>query len=101
MGDIKKIYVHHINGINIYPFELSVSFNNLSDKEKNEIIFRKENLIEYLYKSNPDKRNLLLAKINDIRRKINLPLFDLDNREGFPLPDFIKNEKTKMFFYPN
>ena len=28
-------------------------------------------------------------------------MFDSDNRELFPLPDFIKNEKTKMFFYPN
>ena len=39
--DIKKICVHHINGINIYPFELTVSFNNLSDKEKKLFLEKK------------------------------------------------------------
>ena len=91
--DIKKFFINQINGINICPFELPNNFINLSDKEKNEIIFKKENFSKYKYKSNTNKISLILEKINDIRRKINISLEYL--------PDFIINEKTKMFFYPN
>ena len=96
--DIKKFFINQINGINICPFELPNNFINLSDKEKNEIIFKKENFSKYKYKSNTNKISLILEKINDIRRKINISL--LRTQEEY-LPDFIINEKTKMFFYPN
>ena len=96
--DIKKFFINQINGINICPFELPDNFDNLTNKEKNEIIFKKENFSKYKYKSNTNKISLILEKINDIRRKINIPL--LKPQEEY-LPDFIINEKTKMFFYPN
>ena len=41
--DIKKFFINQFNGIKICSFELPNSFINLSDKEKNEIIFKKEN----------------------------------------------------------
>ena len=97
--DIKKYFVNKLNGIDIYTFELPDRFDNLSDKEKSKIIFEKENLLEYKYKSNSYKLNLILNKINDIRVKINIPLMHLEKNEC--LPDFIINEKTKMYFYPN
>ena len=101
--DIKKKFINQLNGINICPFELPCFFDNSNYKEKIEIIFKKENLAKYRYKSNTNKIYLILEKINDIRRKINLPLLRhlLNTEQGECLPDFIINEKTKMFFYPN
>ena len=100
--DIKKFFVNQINGINICPFELLDAFDNSNDKEKNEIIFRRDSLSEYKYKSNPNKIDSILEKINDIRRKKKLPLLRplLNSDQGESLPDFIINVKTKMFFYP-
>ena len=97
--DDKKYFINKFNGINIFPFVLSYEFGNLSVKEKNEIIFKKENLQEYEYFTNFDKIDLILNKINVIRTALKLPLLQRD--EDRYLPDFIINEKTKMFFYPN
>ena len=97
--DDKKYFINKFNGINIFPFVLSYEFCNLSVKEKNEIIFKKENLQEYEYFTNFDKIDLILNKINIIRTALKLPLLQRD--EDRYLPDFIINEKTKMFFYPN
>ena len=96
--DIKNFFLNQINRINIYPLKLPDSFENLTNKEKNEIIFKKENFSKYEYKSNWDKISLIRFKINDIRRTINIPIL---RHQGKCLPDFIINEKTKMFFYPN
>ena len=96
--DIIKYFINQFNGINIYTFELPDIFHNLSVKEKNEIVFGKENLAEYKYKSNTNIY-LISNKINDIRRNKNVTLLNICQREN--LPDFIINEKTKMYFYPN
>ena len=97
--DIIKYFINQFNGINIYTFELPDIFHNLSVKEKNGIVFKKENLAKYKYKSNPFKIYLISDKINDIRRNKNMPLLNRCQKEN--LPDFIINEKTKMYFYPN
>ena len=96
--DIIKYFINQFNGINIYTFELPDIFHNLSVKEKNEIVFQKENLAKYKYKSNTNIY-LISNKINDIRRNKNVTLLNICHREN--LPDFIINEKTKMYFYPN
>ena len=95
--DIIKYFINQFNGINIYTFELPDIFHNLSVKEKNEIVFGKENLAEYKYKSNTNIY-LISNKINDIRRNKTMHLL---NRCFLNLPDFMINEKTKMYFYPN
>ena len=97
--DIKKIFINQFRGINISLFELPDRFDSLNEKEKNEIIFKKENTENYKYESNFNKIDLISNKINDIRRKKNIHLLNYDKVEY--LPDFIINEKTKMNFYPN
>lgn len=94
-----NFFINQFNGININNFYLPDRFDNLSDKEKNEIIFKKENKAKYKYESNDNKINLILNKINDIRREKNIPLLDNDGTRY--LPDFIINEKTELFFNPN
>ena len=44
-------------------------FNNLSEKEKNEVVFKQKNVKEYEYKLNENQINLI-DKINGIRKKI-------------------------------
>ena len=50
--DIKKIFINQFRGINISLFELPDRFDSLNEKEKNEIIFKKENTENYKYESN-------------------------------------------------
>ena len=95
----KECFLHQFNGINIKNFDLSLRFSNLSDKEKNEIIFKKENKEKYKYNIDDDKIDLIVDKINDIRRKKNIPLLKY-NKTRY-LPDFIINEKTELFFNPD
>ena len=97
--DMIKFFINQFKGINIYAAELPNGFGNLDDKEKNEIIFKKENLWLYKYKSNTNKIDLILNKINAIRRENNLPLLNKSQEQY--LPDFITKEKTKIYFYPN
>ena len=99
-GDCQIIFIKQLYGINIYKYELPYRFGKVNDKKKNEIIFKKENLAKYEYiLSNSKKIDLILNKINDIRAKNKIPL--LTYNEERHLPDFIINEKTKMFFYSN
>ena len=99
-GDCQIIFIKQLYGINIYKYELPYRFGKVNDKKKNEIIFEKENLAKYEYiLSNSKKIDLILNKINDIRAKNKIPL--LTYNEERHLPDFIINEKTKMFFYSN
>ena len=96
---ITTYFINQFNGINIYDVQLPEGFDNLSDKEKNETIFKKENISKYKYIKNEKRIKLILNIMNDIRRNIYIPL--LKPERGEYIPDFILNEKTKMYFYPN
>ena len=41
-GEIKKIFLNQFKGLNIIKKELPNYFDNLSEKEKNEFIFKKK-----------------------------------------------------------
>ena len=97
-GEIKKNILQKFKGINIIEKELPESFNNLNEKEKNEFIFKKENVKEYEYKLNKSQINLI-QKINDIRKENHIPLLKYYQIEY--LPDFIINEKTQLIFKDN
>ena len=92
-------FINQFNGINIYDVQLPEGFDNLSDKKKNETIFKKENISKYKYIKNEKRIKLILNIMNDIRRNIYIPL--LKHERGEYIPDFILNEKTKMYFYTN
>ena len=94
-GEIKKNILNKFKGINIIKKELPETFNNLSAKEKNEFIFKKENVEGYEYEQNKSQMNLI-QKINDIRKDNNIPL--LKYYQIVHLPDFIINEKTQLIF---
>ena len=96
--DIKTITLNQLNRINIRDFELSLEFDTFNEKVKNDFIFQKDNIEKYEYKLNQNQINLII-KINDIRKKNNLPKLVFEKYEK--LPDFIKNPKTELVFYPN
>ena len=94
----KTILLNQFKGLNIIKKELPKKFDNLSEKEKKEFIFKKENIKEYEYKLNENQINLI-DKINDIRKKNHIPLLKYFEREK--LPEFIINEKTQIIFNNN
>ena len=94
----KTILLNQFKGLNIIKKELPKKFDNLSEKEKKEFIFKKENIKEYEYKLNENQINLI-DKINDIRKKNHIPLLKYFEREK--LPEFIINEKTQIIFNDN
>lgn len=95
--DYKEIYLKQINGINITELEVPLEFDNLNKKKQNYVIFKKDNIERYKYKLNENQINLI-SKLNDIRRKNNISLFEYKEEEK--LPDYIMNKKTEFVFYP-
>ena len=91
-------YLNQINKININEFELPEGFNKLNEKDKNKLIFKKENMEEYSYNLNFDQI-LLIGKLNDIRYQNHLRALEYHEEEK--LPDFIKNTKTLLILFPN
>ena len=91
-------YLNQINKININEFELPEGFNKLNEKDKNKLIFKKENMEEYSYNLNFDQI-LLIGKLNDIRYQNHLRALEYHEEEK--LPDFIKNPKTLLILFPN
>ena len=91
-------YLNQINKININEFELPEGFNKLNEKDKNKLIFKKENMEEYSYNLNFDQI-LLIRKLNDIRYQNHLRALEYHEEEK--LPDFIKNIKTLLILFPN
>ena len=91
-------YLNQINKINIDEFELPEGFNKLNEKDKNKLIFKKENMEEYSYNLNFDQI-LLIGKLNDIRYQNHLRALEYHEEEK--LPDFIKNIKTLLILFPN
>ena len=73
-------------------------FNNLSEKEKNEVVFKQKNVKEYEYKLNENQINLF-DKINGIRKKNHIALLKYFEKEK--LPEFIINEKAQIIFNNN
>ena len=94
-GEIKKIFLNKFKGLNIIKKDLPEYFNNLNEKEKNEFLFKKENVKKYKYKLNKSQINLI-QKINDIRKHNHIPL--LKGYKIEKLPEFIINEKTQLIF---
>ena len=91
-------FLNQINRININDFELPEGFNELNEKDKNKLIFKKGNMEKYSYYLNWEQR-LLIRKINDIRNQKNLHI--LEYYETEKLPDFIINKKTLLILFPN
>ena len=52
----------------------------------------------YEYKLNENQRKLI-EKINLIRKLNNIPILEFNEKNK--VPDFILNQKTELFFYPN
>ena len=96
--DYKSVTVNQLNGINILDYSLPINFTNFSIKEKNEEIFKKDNMKKYQYKLQ-DNQISLITKINNIRNNYNMPMFKFNVVEK--LPDFIINLKAELFFYPD
>ena len=97
-GEIKKNILKKFKGLNIIEKELPEKFNNLNEKEKNEFLFKKENMKEFKYEQNESQINLI-KKINDIRKENHIPLLKYYNI--IFLPEFIINEKTQLIFNDN
>ena len=96
--EIKTILLNQFKGLNIIKKKLPKEFDNLSEKEKNQFIFNKENIKEYEYELNKNQINLI-DKINDIREEKHIPSLIYYEREK--LPEFIINEKTQIIFNNN
>ena len=95
--DDKKLYIlNQINGFDIFGFEFNSEFENLNDKNKLRIIFKKENMRIYEYKLNYSQIKLI-DKINELRRQNNIPELNYDIWQK--LPDYIINNKTELIFY--
>ena len=96
--EIKIILLNQFKGLNIIKKELPKKFNNLSEKEKNEVVFKQKNVKEYEYKLNENQINLI-DKINGIRKKNHIALLKYFEKEK--LPEFIINEKAQIIFNNN
>ena len=94
----KIIFLKKINGVNIMDYELPLTFDNFNEMEKIKFIYKKENIKKYKTKLNENQIDLI-DKINNIRKINNIPIleFNIFNK----LPNFVINEKTELFFYPN
>ena len=93
--DDKKLYIlRQINGFDICDFELPSAFENLNDKDKIKIIFKKESMEKYEYKLDVAQLKLI-DKINQLRRQNNIPEFQYNEK----FPEHIINSKTELFFY--
>ena len=97
-GDIIKIILYKIKGVNILDFHLSSNFDNFSEVEKIKIIFNKHNIESYEYKLNTNQIDLI-KKINNIRKKNNSDELKYNNYEK--LPNYIMNNPLDIHFYPN
>jgi len=97
-SDISKHILKELNEININDFELPTEFENLNEKEKLELIFKKENMKKYEYDLD-DNQIGIIEKINNIRKNNNIPKFNYYIRNN--LPNFIINKKIEMIFFPD
>ena len=97
LNDIKIFFINQIYGINICDFELPEEYAELNEKNKNIMIFQKENMEDYNYKLN-DNQIKLIKKINDIRKENKIS--ELKYEEEGQLPDFITNKKTQLILFP-
>ena len=88
----------NITGIKIVDYKLPENFSDLSEKERINLLFSKSNMEQYKYELNKDQITLI-RKMNDIRKKYNIP--SLDYVEEEKLPEFVINGKTEMFLYEN
>ena len=86
-----------IKGINIIDYDLPLKVFNLNEKEKYELIFKKENIKWYGYKLSDNQINLIY-KINEIRIQYSLNPFEFYRFEK--APEFLINENTELHFYP-
>ena len=93
--DEKHLNLKQINGINNISLKIPLEFSKLNKREKNEFIFKKGNISNYL-----DKNKINIIKnINDIRKQNNIP--DLKFEFSQQLPNFIINPRTELIFYEN
>lgn len=90
--------LNHITGIKIVDYELPESFSNLSKKERIKLLFSKSYMRKYRYKLNKDQFTLI-EKMNNIRKKYNIPSLDYNGEEK--LPEFVINGKTEIALYEN
>ena len=94
----KFFKLKQINGVNIFDYALPSSFEDFDETEKIKFVFNKDhfNLYEYKLSRNQIK---LIEKINRIRKLNNIPILEFNEKNK--VPDFILNQKTELFFYPN
>ena len=93
--DFKILTLYLFKGINIINHELPKVFDNLNKFEKYKFLLQKEMIEKYLYQLNESQIHLI-NKINDIREKNKLPL--LKYNVVCEIPEFVKNEKTELYF---
>ena len=94
--DLKSINLHRINGIYINVFKLPTNFGNLKKRDKNKLIFQKENMKKYRYALD-NFQHELIKKINQLRNQNNIKELKYDVIQQ--LPDYIINKKTELTFY--
>ena len=88
--------LNQFKDVNIIDFPIRKDFRYLNIKEINKIIF--ENARNYKYKLKENQIDLI-GKINEIRRKNNIPLLSYDKTER--IPHFIINGVTEEIFDKN
>jgi hypothetical protein len=88
--------LNQFKDVNIIDFPILKDFRYLNIKEINKIIF--ENARNYKYKLKENQIDLI-GKINEIRRKNNIPLLSYDKTER--IPHFIINGVTEEIFDKN
>ena len=88
--------LYQFQGINIIRFYLPTEFENFDKTKKYKFLFNNNNIKKYEYELNESQINLI-NKINDIRKKYEIPLLKYNKVDK--LPEFIINEKTQLIFY--
>ena len=89
-------WLYQFQGINIIRFYLPTEFENFDKTKKYKFLFNNNNIKKYEYELNESQINLI-NKINDIRKKYEIPLLKYNKVDK--LPEFIINEKTQLIFY--
>jgi hypothetical protein len=95
-NDLEEQMIFKLNqfkDVNIIDFLIRKDFNNLNIKEINKLIF--ENARNYKYKLNKTQIDLI-GKINEIRKKNNIPFLSYDKTER--IPHFIIDGVTEEIF---